>query len=132
MDHYAQISLVLLSLTIFVLVLLCVPFFYQIWRATKSITAILQTLNQNLPAILHNLESATATMSETAASVHEQIEVFSFAAKKIQSSFCHLGNLHQAVLAHMSHPLIKVIRTTVAVFRGIKVFADVYCSAPKK
>ena len=92
MDHYAQISLVLLSLTIFVLVLLFVPLFYQIWKAAKSITIILQTLNQNLPALLHNLESLTATMNETATSVHEQIEAFSFAARKIQSVFYQISS----------------------------------------
>jgi hypothetical protein len=63
--------------------------------------------------------------------VHEQIEVFSSAARKIQSIFCQLDDFQRIFTARMGHPLIKMVRNTAAVFRGMKVFFDVYRSAPK-
>jgi uncharacterized protein YoxC len=132
MDHYVQISLIVLCVTLFVLALLFIPVLYQIWKAAKGMTDILETLSQSLPAIIHNLEGTTAAINETMATVNEQIEGFSSAARKIQRGLDIIGDLQQVFLAAISNPIFKAIRTTAAVSRAIRVFSDVYRSAPKK
>lgn len=132
MDYYVQVSLVVLSFSVFALVLLFIFLLYEIWKPVKGVTAILHTLSESLPAILQNLEDITATMNKMTKTVSERVEGLSNAAKKFQDLLGLLADLQQIILAGVGRPIFGVIRTTTAISRGIKVFAGAYRSSQKK
>ena len=132
MGQYVEISLLLLSLSVFTLVLLFIILLYEIWKSVKGITAVLHTLSESLPAILKNLEGITAAMNETMATVNERVEGLSAVARRIQDILGFAADLQQIFLAGVGRPLFRMIRTTAAISRAVKVFAAVLRSGREK
>ncbi len=44
--------LLIIGVSVIVLVIICMPVVWQVWRAVKGVNVSLGTLNENLPAIL--------------------------------------------------------------------------------
>ena len=132
MEYYVQVSLFVLSFSVFALVLLLILLLYKIWKPVEGVTEVLRTLSQNLPLILLNLEGIVSNINEMTKTVHERVEGLSEEAKKLQDLLGLLTDLQQVLLAGVARPVLGAMRTTAAISRGVKVFANVYRSGQKK
>jgi uncharacterized protein YoxC len=116
----------LLIVTIIVLILVAgflIPCLLNILRAARGMTQTLQMVNQSLPVILRDLEAMTTNMGRTAVTVHRQVEELSATIRAVQGTLGLIVGLGEVVRRRMPVPFLQVLRTSLAVARGIRVFA---------
>jgi uncharacterized protein YoxC len=116
----------LLIVTIIVLILVAVfliPCLLNILRAARGMTQTLQMVNQSLPVILRDLEAMTTNMGRTAVTVHRQVEELSATIRAVQGTLGLIVGLGEVVRRRMPVPFLQILRTSLAVARGIRVFA---------
>jgi uncharacterized protein YoxC len=124
---YLEICLLVLSIAFFLLVIYCIPIFKQIWRTSKDIAVILETLNQNLPGILKNMEEITSNISSTTCAINREVQVFS-------NTICRFQSIIKDVVDDVQHitpvvlklPAFKTFKNIIAVMKGVRAFMDVF------
>jgi uncharacterized protein YoxC len=130
---YLEICLLILSIAFLLLVIYCIPIFKQIWRTSKDITVILETLNLNLPTILRNLEEITTNINSTTNAVNREVQVFSNTICRFQSVIKDVVNdiQHITPLA-IKLPAFQTVKNIIAVIKGVRVFIDVFLAREHK
>ena len=83
--NYVELSLLLLSMAVFLMAACTAPLLYQIYRLTKGLGVTQEMLQKRLPDILHNLDEAAATMKLAVNTVNDQVTVVAGAIKRIQA-----------------------------------------------
>jgi uncharacterized protein YoxC len=119
-----DIILIILSVAFLLLAGLSIPLFVQIWRTAKNMATTLQVLNQNLPAILKNLEEITININRTTTTIHRQVEDFSLMVNRIQGTLGLVAGMEDILRRNVRLSFVQKMRTSVAVLRGIRVFLD--------
>ncbi len=119
-----EIILTILSIVLLVFAGLSIPFLLQIWRTAKSMATTLQVLNQNLPAIMKNLEEITTNINLTTTTVHRQVEDFSVIVGKIQGTLGLVAGMEEILRRNVRLNIVQKMRTTLAVVKGVRVFLD--------
>lgn len=119
-----EIILTILSVVLLVFAGLSIPFLLQIWRTAKSMATTLQVLNQNLPAIMKNLEEITTNINLTTTTVHRQVEDFSVIVGKIQGTLGLVAGMEEILRRNVRLNIVQKMRTTLAVVKGVRVFLD--------
>jgi uncharacterized protein YoxC len=130
---YLEICLLILSIAFLLLVIYCIPIFKQIWRTSKDITVILETLNQNLPTILINLEEITTNISNTTNAVNREVQDFS-------NTICRFQSVIKVVVDDIQHitplaiklPAFQTVKNIIAIIKGVRVFIDVFLAKEYK
>jgi uncharacterized protein YoxC len=130
---YLEICLLILSIAFLLLVIYCIPIFKQIWRTSKDITVILETLNQNLPTILINLEEITTNISNTTNAVNREVQDFS-------NTICRFQSVIKVVVDDIQHitplaiklPAFQTVKNIIAIIKGVRVFIDVFLAREYK
>lgn len=116
----------LLIVAIVVLILVAgflIPCLLNILRAARGMTQTLQMVNQSLPVILRDVEGMTTHMGRTAVTVHRQVEELSATIRAVQGTLGLIVGLGDVVRRRMPVPFLQILRTSLAVARGIRVFA---------
>ncbi|MCX7816296.1 MAG: hypothetical protein N2317_02125, partial [Syntrophales bacterium] len=90
---YLELSLVLLSLAIFLIVVFTVPLLIQVQRIAKGVAEVQAIIQKSLPGILANLEEASLNIRNVSALVHVQVENFLFAIARLQAVLSILKEL---------------------------------------
>ena len=119
-----EIILTILGVVLLVFAGLSIPFLLQIWRTAKSMATTLQVLNQNLPAIMKNLEEITTSINLTTTTVHRQVEDFSVIVGKIQGTLGLVAGMEEILRRNVRLNIVQKMRTTLAVVKGVRVFLD--------
>jgi uncharacterized protein YoxC len=114
--------LILLGVAFLVLIGFSIPFFLQLWRVAKGLDLTLQTLNQNLPGIMKNLEEITAKVNLTSTTVHRRVEDLSLTLQKIQGTFNLLVATEEIFRRGIHHSFARKVRTSTAIAKGLQVF----------
>ena len=130
---YLEICLLILSIAFLLLVIYCIPIFKQIWRTSKDIAVILETLNQNLPTILRNLEEITTNISNTTNAVNREVQDFS-------NTICRFQSVIKDVVDDIQHitplaiklPAFQTVKNIIAIIKGVRVFIDVFLAREHK
>lgn len=130
---YLEICLLILSIAFLLLVIYCIPIFKQIWRTSKDIAVILETLNQNLPTILRNLEEITTNISSTTNAVNREVQDFS-------NTICRFQSVIKDVVDDIQHitplaiklPAFQTVKNIIAIIKGVRVFIDVFLAREYK
>jgi uncharacterized protein YoxC len=114
--------LILLGVAFLVLIGFSIPFFLQLWRVAKGLDLTLQTLNQNLPGIMKNLEEITAKVNLTTTTVHRRVEDLSLTLQKIQGTLNLLVAAEEILRSGIHHSFVRKVRTSAAIAKGLQVF----------
>jgi uncharacterized protein YoxC len=123
---YLEICLLVLSVAFLLLVICCIPVFKQIWRTSKDITVILETLNQNLPTILRNLGEITTNINRTTDTVNREVQNFSDIVCRFQSVLRDVvDDIQYIAPAAIKLPAYQSFKKIIAVIKGVRVFIDV-------
>jgi uncharacterized protein YeeX (DUF496 family) len=116
--------LILLSVTVLLFAGICIPFFLQIWRTARDMDETLQLLNERLPLIMKNLEEITTNINRTSTTVHREVDDIALTLRRIQGIVGVFFGLEEVLRRRMSFPVVRTIRTSMAVARGMRVFID--------
>ena len=114
--------LIILGVAFLLLVGFSIPFFLQLWRVAKNLGLTLQTLNQNLPGIMKNLEEITAKVNLTTTTVHHRVEDLSLTLQKIQGTLNLLVAAEEILRSGIHHSFVRKVRTSAAIAKGLQVF----------
>jgi uncharacterized protein YoxC len=120
-----EISICILSIAFLLFALFSIPTLLQIRRTAEEITGTLRTLNQNLPAILRNLEDMTTHLNQATLTVHHQIDGISYHLKRLQHALSFLADVVQILRGSIKLPLFNTLTNLTAGIRGIRVFLNV-------
>ena len=128
---YLEIFLIISGIAIILLLIFCIPVLIQIWRTTKAVAVTLETLNQDLPMILKNLEEITANINNSTTAVNREVQNFSGTMGRIQSVVKDIvDNIQDITPMVMKSPVFQTIKNVVAAAKGIRVFLDVLLAKP--
>ena len=123
---YLETSLVILIAILILLIISCVPILLQIWRILKDVKVALETFNQSLPAIMKNLEEITANVNASSTLINKKIHDFNNSSNLSQLLTSDIfSNLQYVVPMVMKLPVFRMIRTGMAVAKGLRVFVEV-------
>ena len=127
-----EIALLILVCVLIVLIILYIPVHMQIWRVVKNMEITLQTLNQNFPAILKNIEEVTANVNSSTAVINQKIQNFANASNRSRLLVSDLlNNIQYLTPIALKLPIFRIIGNVVAVAKGIRVFTDVLLKKEK-
>ncbi|MDI6727238.1 MAG: DUF948 domain-containing protein [Smithellaceae bacterium] len=133
MSANLEITVVILSVALLLIVVFAVPFLLQLWRSAKNAAVTLEILNQRLPTILANLEEITLNVRKTTAAVNSRVEEVSAAIQKVQGVVSLAAGLRPLFPARLRMPrgIINKLGTVMAFFKGINVFLEVLRTGEK-
>ncbi|OGP67295.1 MAG: hypothetical protein A2W27_07285 [Deltaproteobacteria bacterium RBG_16_44_11] len=124
-----NIYLLIFCIAFSVLVIICIPILWQVWRTMKNATATLETLNKSLPSILKNLEDITTNINNTTATVNREIQTLSNFVDRFYSTTSYIfGDLRNLAPQIMKGSFFPLIKNALAIIKGIRVFMNVFLS----
>jgi uncharacterized protein YoxC len=121
-----EISIFILSIACLLFALFSIPSLLQIRKTAETIAYTLQTLNQNLPAILKNLEEMTTQLNQTTLTIHRQIDGFSYHMKRLQHTLGFFADVVQILQGSIRLPFLNTLTNLTAMVRGFRVFLHVF------
>ena len=121
-----EISIFIVSIACLLFVLFSIPSLLQIRKTAETMANTLQTLNQNLPVILRNLEEITTQINQTTLTVHRQIDGFSYQMKRLQHTLGFFADVIQILQGSIRLPFLNTLTNLTAVVRGFRVFLHVF------
>ena len=121
-----EISIFIVSIACLLFALFSIPSLLQIRKTAETMANTLQTLNQNLPVILRNLEEMTTQINQTTLTVHRQIDGFSYHMKRLQNTLGFFADVLQILQGSIRLPFLNTLTNLTAVVRGFRVFLHVF------
>ncbi|MGA9110866.1 MAG: DUF948 domain-containing protein [Smithella sp.] len=129
---YLEIALKILVSVLILLVIFCIPILLQMWRISKDITMILETLNQSFPAILKNLEEITTNVNSSTAVINRKIQNFNNASNRSHALVDDIiNNIKYLAPIALKLPIFRIIGNVFAIAKGVRVFIDVLFNKEK-
>ncbi len=129
---YLEIALKILVSVLILLVIFCIPILLQMWRISKDITMILETLNQSFPAILKNLEEITTNVNSSTAVINRKIQNFNNASNRSHALVDDIiNNIKYLAPIALKLPIFRTIGNVFAIAKGVRVFIDVLFNKEK-
>jgi hypothetical protein len=125
---YLEISLILLSASVFIIAAVAAPLLFQMQKIIKALARTQEILQQSLPGILSNLEEAIINIKQTTATVNEQIDGIALSVGKVRSVVDLVADLENILHLGLRLPLFNFFRTANAVGKGVRTFLNVYMS----
>ena len=124
---FLEIGIFILSIAFLLLALFSIPSLLQLRKTAEAIADTLKTLNQNLPAILRNLEEMTTQLNQTTLTVHRQIDGFSYHMKRLQHTLGFFADMVQILQGTIiKFPFLNTFTNLTAVIKGFRVFLHVF------
>lgn len=120
-----EISVFILSVAVLLFALFSIPALLELRRTAQRISGTAKTLNQNLPAILRNLEVMTAQVSQATLTVRDQVEGIAIQARKLQLTLGYYADVARNLQDSAKSPLLGAFTTVTAGIRGVRTFLNV-------
>ncbi len=133
MSANLEITVVILSVALLLIVVFAVPFLLQLWRSAKNAAVTLEILNQRLPTILANLEEITLNIRKTTTEVNHRVEEVSAVIQKVQGVTNLVAGVSPIFFHRLRMPrgIINKLGTLMAFFKGMNVFLEVLRTGEK-
>jgi uncharacterized protein YoxC len=129
---YLEIFLIISGIAIILLLIFCIPVLIQIWRTTRDVAVTLETLNQDLPMILKNLEEITANINNSTAAVNREVQNFTDTIGRFQFVVKNVVNSIENIAPKtMNLPVFQTARNVFAVAKGVRAFLYVFFNTPR-
>jgi uncharacterized protein YoxC len=128
---YLEIFLIISGIAIILLLIFCIPILIQIWRTTRAVAVTLETLNQDLPLILKNLEEITTNINNSTTAVNREIQNFSATFGRMQIVVNDVvKNIQDIAPMVIKSPAFQTMKRVIAIAKGIRVFLNVLLAKP--
>ena len=120
-----EISVFILSIAVLLFALFSIPALLELRRTAQRVSGAVQTLNQNLPAVLRNLEVMTTHLSQATLTVHDRIDGIAFQAKKLQLTLNYFAEVGRILQSSAKSPFLGSFATLTAGVKGVRAFLSV-------
>jgi len=117
-----EILLYILLGFLLLMIILVIPFLYQLWLTVKQLTITLCNLNERLPAILKNLEEITGNMNEASQNVNARITELSVAFQRAHAFLNTVQSVEQVVRSRIGFPFLRVFQNALPLLKGSQAF----------
>jgi uncharacterized protein YoxC len=122
---FLEIVVTILGIAFVLFAVFSIPPLLQLRKTAEAIAVTLQTLNENLPGILRNLERITANVNEATFTVNRQVEELSDSFRKLHRQIVFLSDMGRIVQAGARIPVLNTLTTLAALAKGVSVFLNV-------
>jgi hypothetical protein len=124
--------LILLGVAVLLFIGFAISCILQIRQTVKGMTLTLRIVNENLPAIMRNLEAITTRISRMSATMDGCLDDLSLMMKKMKALMILFGGLEEIVRRRVHLPFAPALRTYLAVSKGVRVFLSHLLSERRK
>jgi len=128
---YVELSLLLLSMAVFLMAAFTAPLLYQVHKLVKGLQVSQEMLQRRLPDILKNLDEAAEKMKLTVHAVNDQVAVAAGVVKRVQAVAEVLMEVESVLRLGLRLPFFVFLRNAGAVMKGVRVFLNAY-STPRR
>jgi len=128
---YVELSLLLLSMAVFLMAAFTAPLLYQVHKLVKGLQVSQEMLQRRLPDILKNLDEAAEKMKLTVHTVNDQVAVAAGVVKRVQAVAEVLMEVESVLRLGLRLPFFVFLRNAGAVMKGVRVFLNAY-SSPRR
>ncbi|HOH73071.1 MAG TPA: hypothetical protein PLB95_00905 [Syntrophales bacterium] len=128
---YVELSLLLLSMAVFLMAAFTAPLLYQVRKLVKGLQVSQEMLQRRLPDILKNLDEAAEQMKLTVHTVNDQVAVAAGVVKRVQAVAEVLMEVESVLRLGLRLPFFVFLRNAGAVMKGVRVFLNAY-SSPRR
>jgi len=128
---YVELSLLLLSMAVFLMAAFTAPLLYQVHKLVKGLQVSQEMLQRRLPDILKNLDEAAEQMKLTVHTVNDQVAVAAGVVKRVQAVAEVLMEVESVLRLGLRLPFFVFLRNAGAVMKGVRVFLNAY-STPRR
>lgn len=123
---YMEISLLIFSVALLLLVLFCIPILLKLWRAVSDVTVTLQTLNERLPAILKNMEEISTNINNSTTAINGEVQKCAVMAQRVHVVIHEVVRGIELISPRaLNSPLFRKMTELMAVVKGVRVFLNV-------
>lgn len=122
---YLEIALVLLSAAVFGMVLMMIPLAIQVNRFIKGLSLTIEQINRDLPKVMQNLDEVSSNLRTSSLLIRRRMEAVDFTLGKLQALIGILTGLEDLARPVIKLPIFRVLRTTGAILKGVRVFTTV-------
>ncbi|HOF06306.1 MAG TPA: hypothetical protein PLH54_11910 [Syntrophales bacterium] len=129
---YVELSLLLLSLAVFLMAAFTAPLLYQLNKLVKGLHVTQGMLQQRLPEILKNLDEAAVQMKMTVHTVNDQVAIAAGVIKRVQAVAGVLMEVESILRLGLRLPFFVFLKNAGAFLKGVRVFVDVYSSSRRR
>ena len=129
---YLDVALKILVSILIAVVVICIPVLLKLWRVADELSIALQTINQRLPLVMKNMEEITANINSSTETLNQKLQSITSASARSRLLISDiLGNLGLLTPLIARVPALKLLKNSVAVVKGIRVFLDVLLRGEK-
>jgi uncharacterized protein YoxC len=121
-----EISVLIASLAFLLLVIFAIPTLIQIRRTAKKAETSIQSLNQNLPGILTNIDEITTNVTQATQSVGQNIDGLKDVVNKFHLVADDVVQFEQTIRGEIEPPILDTLGTLSGIVKGIRTFVEVW------
>lgn len=117
-----EISLLIVSVAVLVLILFLIPTILQLRKSAKRIEEVSTHLNRQLPAILENVNAITASLNRVLSSGQQQAETLSEAVQNVKLMVDDVVDFEKRIRTQIENPIVDTLTTVTALIKAVRAF----------
>ena len=121
-----EISILIISIAVLALILFLIPSIIQLRRSAKRIEEVSGHLNQQLPAILENINQITSNLNTILSNGRQQAEKLGEATSNIKIMVDDIVDFEKKLMHRVEDPLIETLTTIAAITRAVRAFLTIF------
>jgi uncharacterized protein YoxC len=121
-----EISVLIASLAFLLLVIFAIPTIIQIRRTAKNAEISIQSLNQNLPGILTNVDEITTNVTQATQSIGQNIDGLKEVVNKFHLVADDVVQFEQTIREEIEPPILGTLGTLSGILKGVRTFIEVW------
>jgi hypothetical protein len=127
-----EISLLIVSIAVLILVAFLVPAILQFRRSAMSLEAVTTKLDRDLPDILANLKEISINLSAMLATGRHHVESLGEAVGQVTGAVDDMVGFQKRVKRQLESPLLQSLNMVSAVAKAAHSFLTVFLSYKKR
>lgn len=117
-----EISLLIVSVAVLVLVLFLIPTIIQLRKSAKRIEQVSTHLDQQLPAILENVSAITAALNNIVSNGQQQMETLGDAVQNAKLMVDDVVDFEKRLRSQIENPIVDTLTTVTALVKAVRAF----------
>jgi len=117
-----EIGVLILSISVFILVVFLVPTIIQIKRSARGVEKSSEILNAQLPSIVQNINQMSESLNEIISSGRKQTETLAQATREIKMMVDSIVDFERNLQKKIEEPLLETVTTLAAITKAVRTF----------
>ncbi|NIS38218.1 DUF948 domain-containing protein [Candidatus Saccharibacteria bacterium] len=117
-----EISVLIVSMAILILVAFLVPTIVQFRRSAQKIEEVSANLDRHLPGILANMDEIATNLSAILIASRQQVKSLSTAVEQVRGMVDDVVTIEKRIKYQIEKPLVQTLKTVSAANKAMQVF----------